>query len=547
MASHPTFTSKNSIKFPSDQRTRHGTTPFGSHNGGSGPRAGQSDEDAGDEQRPKSLVAAIDEVAPANDDEHVASFAQNLGRSSEPGGERESVRLGAADIDNLENRIAARIGEIGSPSAARQVQLPQLDTAGKDPKVVYDPELIEILEQLNQTLDTAHAVLSDGSPAQQPSLPPPLPRPELKSRPQRSMLLSAIALSLLVGTAGLIYAYPWMVERSATESKVADAATPAVAASRTREFNETAAPETQPGVNRDNGASTTTLAAATPNAGNPSPAPITDSGPAQVPLPKVQFTVEPASGTAGEPIGLKLTVPPQVDGPETSIMIQGVPKGARLSAGQQVRDGTWILPPAQTSGLMLLLPDSASPGLLVLDVTLVTSNGSVPEARKLAVAVAQAKRAEAAPQPAPQPAPAPQARETAAPPAPAPQSRQAAVVPAPAPVQAVQPRRQPAVPPIQRTIAEGEESRLLARGGGLMRDGDIAGARLIFEHAARRGSVKAMVALAKSYDPDQLNKLGVQGIQPDLEKAINWYERASRGGDQESRVRAQALIAQARR
>ncbi|MCG8562510.1 MAG: hypothetical protein MI824_22150 [Hyphomicrobiales bacterium] len=562
MASHPTFSSKNSIKFPSDQNSRLGASPFGTHNGGADAPADGPGEDPGADPRPKSLVAAIDEVSPANDDEHVAAFAHNVGRSPASPEERGGERLGAADIDNLENRIAARIGEIGSgASAARAPQVPQLDTAGKDPKVVYDPELIEILEQLNQTLDTAHAVLSDGSsPGQQPSLPPPLPRPEMQSRrPQRPMVLSAIALSLLVGTGGLIYAYPWIMERSPAEPEIADTApAPAVAASRIREDSEpAAASEAQPGAARDGAASGTTLAAATPNGGDTGSAAITDSGPAQVQLPQVQFTVEPASGAAGEPIDLKLTLPSNADGPDTSIMMQGLPAGSRLSAGQQIREDTWIVPPSQADGLQLLLPTNASPGLLVLDVTLVTSNGTLPEARKLAVAVAPAKRAEPAPLPAPAPqarqfsaAPAQPPRETAAPPAPTPRSRQAAVNPAPAPVETAPPRQeqaQRAPAPVQRTISEAAESRLLSRGQGLMRDGDIAGARLIFEHAAQRGSVKAMVALAKSYDPDLLGQLGVQGIQPDLEKAINWYERASRSGDQESSVRVKALMAQARR
>ena len=80
-----------------------------------------------------------------------------------------------------------------------------------------------------------------------------------------------------------------------------------------------------------------------------------------------------------------------------------------------------------------------------------------------------------------------------------------------------------------------------------MTHGDIASARLVLEHAARRGSTRAMLALGKSYDPDALKSLGVQGMRPDIARAASWYERASKGGNQESRVRAEALFARARR
>ncbi len=131
--------------------------------------------------------------------------------------------------------------------------------------------------------------------------------------------------------------------------------------------------------------------------------------------------------------------------------------------------------------------------------------------------------------PTPESAAAPPTRRTAAPPTTAAQA--AAIAPSAA---------------AERITGE-DEARLLERGKTLMRDGDIAGARLIFEHAAERGSVGAMAALARAYDPDHLSKLDIQGIRPDPDKAISWYERASRSGDRQSRVRAEALLPQARR
>lgn len=84
--------------------------------------------------------------------------------------------------------------------------------------------------------------------------------------------------------------------------------------------------------------------------------------------------------------------------------------------------------------------------------------------------------------------------------------------------------------PKQQLSAE-EEARFLKRGEELLKLGDVASARLVLEHAARRDSTLAMTALAKTYDPDYLAKLGVRGVKPDIDRAIAWYERASRKAD----------------
>lgn len=96
-------------------------------------------------------------------------------------------------------------------------------------------------------------------------------------------------------------------------------------------------------------------------------------------------------------------------------------------------------------------------------------------------------------------------------------------------------------------LSEEESARFMARGKALMTQGDVAGARLIFEHVAQRGGVDAMVALGQSYDPSYLARLDVQGIEPEIDKAIEWYRRAAQSGDTQSRARAAALQAQIQR
>ena len=72
---------------------------------------------------------------------------------------------------------------------------------------------------------------------------------------------------------------------------------------------------------------------------------------------------------------------------------------------------------------------------------------------------------------------------------------------------------------------------LLTRGDSLLREGDVAGARLLLEYAANSGSKQAMIKLGNSYDPEHLSKLGVFGVQPNEARAVLWYDRAAKAGD----------------
>ncbi|MDH3579390.1 MAG: hypothetical protein OEM91_02030, partial [Hyphomicrobiales bacterium] len=100
-----------------------------------------------------------------------------------------------------------------------------------------------------------------------------------------------------------------------------------------------------------------------------------------------------------------------------------------------------------------------------------------------------------------------------------------------------QPERRTAPPPLEKA----EESRLLAKGKGLSRSGDIASARLVYEHAATRGSAEAMYALAQTYDPRMLAQWEVIGIAPNPSLALEWYTRAARLGHDAADARAGEL------
>jgi hypothetical protein len=82
---------------------------------------------------------------------------------------------------------------------------------------------------------------------------------------------------------------------------------------------------------------------------------------------------------------------------------------------------------------------------------------------------------------------------------------------------------------------------LLRRADVLIASGDVAAARLVLRRAADAGDAGAAMALAGTYDPANLAKLGVHGILPDLAKARSWYEKARTFGSAEAHQRLEML------
>lgn len=73
------------------------------------------------------------------------------------------------------------------------------------------------------------------------------------------------------------------------------------------------------------------------------------------------------------------------------------------------------------------------------------------------------------------------------------------------------------------------EAALMQRGYEMMRNGDIAGARVTFEYlASKSGIPDAYEGLARTYDPVVLKQLNVIGVPADPEKAKELYSRANR-------------------
>jgi hypothetical protein len=73
-------------------------------------------------------------------------------------------------------------------------------------------------------------------------------------------------------------------------------------------------------------------------------------------------------------------------------------------------------------------------------------------------------------------------------------------------------------------------SAMIAQADGHMKDGDISAARLLFEHAARRGNALAAFKLGQAYDPIVIEQAEVYGVLPDAALAKKWYEFAVKRG-----------------
>ena len=82
----------------------------------------------------------------------------------------------------------------------------------------------------------------------------------------------------------------------------------------------------------------------------------------------------------------------------------------------------------------------------------------------------------------------------------------------------------------------------MRNGDLLLERGDVASARLFYQEAASAGSVEAMVAVGKTYDPVILDQLEIKGFHPDPIKAAEWYLQAKdKAADPQSIERLEAL------
>jgi TPR repeat protein len=75
-------------------------------------------------------------------------------------------------------------------------------------------------------------------------------------------------------------------------------------------------------------------------------------------------------------------------------------------------------------------------------------------------------------------------------------------------------------------LSNTEMTELRDHGDSLLRNGDVASARLFYERAAGAGDGRAALRLGATFDPEFLGRLGLSKLQANPAEARSWYSRA---------------------
>ncbi len=248
------------------------------------------------------------------------------------------------------------IGQVAAPTGAG---------APRAGKPAVSREFVELLEGLNTTIEVANQVLSAATDAlarqatdrQQAVLPPSQPTQSRRPRHRRWAVVSAAsALALLGGLGWLLYKNVDLMPASPPPQTAIDT---------------TGAPHAP------------AMAAVMPPMAAGEPTASVKPAEAETPAP----LAEPLRGRPGEPIALGIGVPRLAGDGQVSLMVQAVPEGASLTAGQRMGGDTWILTAAQIPGAALLLPKDFAAGQVMLDLTFVASDGRIAEAHSIVALV----------------------------------------------------------------------------------------------------------------------------------------------------------------
>ena len=116
----------------------------------------------------------------------------------------------------------------------------------------------------------------------------------------------------------------------------------------------------------------------------------------------------------------------------------------------------------------------------------------------------------------------------------APSKVQTAAVPPTQPTSSSIAKQSAARPPV--ALDDSEIAMLIKRGNNLLKDGDFAAARLLFERGANAGSAEAALALGSTYDPLVIKRLGAIMVRPDVENARKWYQIAADRGSADAKL-----------
>lgn len=226
------------------------------------------------------------------------------------------------------------------------------------------------------------------------------------------------------------------------------------------------------------------------------------------------FMVVDAVGKPNEPLLLKIALPHNPDATYSFLMFRGLPPKFAMSSGFATKNH-WAVSLNDLAGLRLLPPQGFS-GSFNLEVVLVKGRDVAPETRTMRVELRAPELTPATVEDA-----AGQLLTSGG-----------AANPADAP-------RKTATP-VAREMND-EDRFMMERGDVLVKQGDVAAARLIYHRIAKKGVAVAALAMGRSYDPEFLRTLKVEGLQPDAAQARVWYRMAEELGSSLAKNRLETI------
>jgi hypothetical protein len=195
--------------------------------------------------------------------------------------------------------------------------------------------------------------------------------------------------------------------------------------------------------------------------------------------PEIALTTDSRiEAKAGEEVPFNIAIDSVDMLPTRSIIaIRAIPRGATFSQGRPYGSSEWSLTPDEIGDLRLHLPKDTASGT-DMRIELISADGTVLATATTELDIAQDPRAAL----------------------------------------------------ILRSDESDRVEDLIKHGQKMIDVGYLAGARAYFKRAAEAGSGEAALLVGACYDPAFIEKLGAQGIKPDVKEARNWYERAKQLG-----------------
>jgi hypothetical protein len=195
--------------------------------------------------------------------------------------------------------------------------------------------------------------------------------------------------------------------------------------------------------------------------------------------PEIALTSEPRiEAKAGEDVPFSIAIDSVDMLPSRSIIaIREIPPGANFSQGRPYGSSEWSLTPGEIGDLRLHLPKGVTAGAN-MRIELMGADGTILASATTRLDIAQDPRAGL----------------------------------------------------VLRSDESDRIDDLIKHGQKMVEVGYLAGARAYFKRAVEAGSGDAALLLGACYDPAFIEKIGAQGIKPDLKEARTWYERAKQLG-----------------